>query len=138
MVFIRAYGLQKEENTVSLFLVEDDQKGSSFLASTARGLANESGREDACDVVVSKLKDIVAGWSSCGQEYAACPRWGSALLSALCHIKKLKCVASEGHGGNDKDRILCISSSPDDSSHYLAFMNGVFAAQVRYFLCNIM
>jgi len=118
----------------SVFLV--DGCGANLLGSSAMPLEEHS-REDLCDVVNVNIRKMVEKGDLVTSEV---PNWGSGLLQSLCHIRKHKQLSNVQHVVDDmgslsmqesqSSRILSIVTSRDDTSHYLSFMNAVFAAQV--------
>eukprot|EP00889_Picochlorum_renovo_P005676 jgi/Picre1/32706/NNA_008051.t1 len=114
---VRVYqssGLQRDDLNMSVFLVDSsgESPANVLLGSTAR------------DIIVDKQKSTTV------DSRASAPPWGSALVQALCHVKKHSIRQIEQNDvGVESSRILCIATSQDDSSKYLTFMNAVFASQ---------
>lgn len=144
-VFIRALGLQRDDLNMSVFLVDSsgDSPANVLLGSTLHDCqgsdANDTaskevpGSNDVCDTLIERLGDIIVDKqkSTTVDSRASAPPWGSALVQALCHVKKHSIRQIEQNDvGVESSRILCIATSQDDSSKYLTFMNAVFASQV--------
>ncbi|KAI8103884.1 hypothetical protein M9435_006410 [Picochlorum sp. BPE23] len=143
-VFIRALGLQRDDLNMSVFLVDSsgDSPANVLLGSTLHECqgsdANDTaskevpGSNDVCDTLIERLRDIIVDKqkSTTDDSRASAPPWGSALVQALCHVKKHSIRQIEQNDvGVESSRILCIATSQDDSSKYLTFMNAVFASQ---------
>ena len=138
MIFIRAYLLETDGAMASVFLV--DSSGAKLLGSSVLSMEEHS-REDLCDTVNRNIQKLMENGDILT---IGVPNWGSGLLQSLCHIRKQKQMSNAQHVDNETDslsveesensRILSIMTSRDDTSHYLSFMNAVFAAQVCMYL----
>lgn len=135
-MFVRAYTLMNEEKHLAIFEVDID--GTRFLCNNASHETSRHGPskqyKDIAEVVLDRMRQVAANLkleSSLNKENAHKVRWSAALLRALCYVNKYCGAGRPGHGGGQEPRILCIVASPDDSSEYLAMMNGIFAAQRR-------
>lgn len=143
-VFIRALALQRDDLNMSVFLVDTsgDSSANVLLGSTLHDChgsdANDTtskhvpGSNDVCDTLIERLGDIILEkQKNTTDSRPRPPPWGSALVQALCHVKKHSIRQMEQNDvGVESHRILCIATSQDDSSKYLTFMNAVFASQV--------
>lgn len=148
-MFVRAYTLINDDKHVAVFQVDTDGTRLMCNTGTKSGSAGPNGpkwqSKDIAETLLDRMRQIAKNHQS-GNERSretlnqrsvsfAPVRWSAALLRGLCYVNK-HCNCSRGGGGQyghgDADpRMLCIVASPDDSSEYLAMMNGIFAAQRR-------
>lgn len=145
LIFIRSHTLLNDANQVAVWGIS--QGGATLLHATqgclsslTPGIATPSIHDAGLDSASSLLERFkesavreIASTNRINSDGAVTEEgpiaWSSALLRALCFIRKLHTTAIANSQIPMKSRILCLSSSPDDPGQYLAVMNGIFAAQ---------
>lgn len=138
LAFIRAYSLLDDGNKLALYTVGAAVASlptapAECIAPSAAGLSqpptDHNKLADTAESTLERLRIALAHRSGDlgGSGPAA---WSSALLRAMCFVNKSRQRIEERQTAPPA-RFLCIKGSGDDSGQYLAFMNAVFAAQVR-------
>ena len=145
LIFIRSHTLLNDGNQVGVWGI--NQGGTTLLHASPGclstlnpGITSSSTYDTTLDTASSlleRLKQSATEDNTSTDTSSTDPQiltqapiaWGSALLRALCFIRKLHTVSTANNVIPMKSRILCLSSTPDDPGQYLVIMNAIFAAQ---------